>query len=238
MNDLSFDPTDLEAMLWASRRPDYLSAWHGHVAFAHWLVDIAHPGCIVELGTEHGVSYASFCHATAARGRFAKCFAIDTWQGDDHTGTYSDAVFDDLNVFNQTYYGFFSMLLRMRFEDAVAGFDDGSIDLLHIDGLHTYDAVRNDFLTWLPKVSDRGVVLFHDTAIREKDFGVWKLWAELSDRYPSFRFDHAAGLGVLLVGRNQPAKLRALCALGDSPMAALVRANFELFSALAQRVSP
>jgi len=235
MSELTFDATDLEAMLWASRRPGYLSAWHGHVAFAHWLVDVTNPGCIVELGTEHGVSYASFCHATAARGRFARCFAVDTWEGDDHTGAYSDAVFGDLNAFNQTHYGFFSMLLRMRFDDAVAGFTDGSIDLLHIDGLHTYEAVHNDFTTWLPKLSDRGVVLLHDTAIRDKDFGVWKLWSELSQRYPSFRFDHSAGLGVLLVGANQPAKLRALCALGDSPAAARVRGNFEVLSGLAKR---
>ncbi len=42
------------------------------------------------------------------------------------------------------------------------------IDLLFIDGDHTYDAVKKDFEDWLPFVKKGGHILFHDSR-KEKD---------------------------------------------------------------------
>ena len=41
----------LDPLFWPSSRPFALSAWYGHVPFAHWLVASARPAAIVELGT-------------------------------------------------------------------------------------------------------------------------------------------------------------------------------------------
>jgi len=193
---------DLDWLFWRPSRPHPDSAWLGHVPFAHWLVATARPRLVVELGTHVGTSYSAMCEAVLRRGLDAKCYAVDTWQGDRHAGTYSGAVFAELTALNGERYGKFSTLLRMTFDDAVAQFADGSIDLLHIDGLHTYEAVRHDYETWRPKLSDRAIVLFHDIAERRDDFGVWQYWAELRANFRSFEFEHAHGLGVLLFGNK------------------------------------
>ncbi|MCX7068400.1 MAG: class I SAM-dependent methyltransferase [Methylococcales bacterium] len=185
----------------ASFTPNLLqspSAWLGHLPFASWVTQEVSPKIFVELGTHYGHSYFSFCQAVAETGISTKCYAVDTWQGDEHSEYYNDEVFAQVDAYHQEHYVGFSRLLRMTFDDAATYFADESIELLHIDGLHTYEAVRHDFETWLPKLASGAVVMFHDTNVRERNFGVWKLWEELQVRYPNnLEFVHSHGLGVL-----------------------------------------
>lgn len=180
-----------------------LSAWLGHIPFASWLIEQLQPTSIVELGTHRGASFLAICQVVQEQGLSSRVFAVDTWQGDEHAGYYGDEIYNELREYQQRNYAGISEMLRMRFNEALEYFADGSIDLLHIDGLHTYDAVREDFETWRPKLSPRAVVLFHDTCVRERGFGVWQYWSEISRQFPSFEFTHTHGLGVLLVGEDR-----------------------------------
>ena len=140
---------------------------------------------------------------------------MDSWLGDQHSGHYGEEVYADFRQFNDQHFRAFSTLLRMDFDAAREQFADGTIDLLHIDGEHTYEAVSHDFETWRRKLSDRAVVVFHDTIVRERDFGVWRLWHELTAQHPGFEFFHGSGLGVLAIGPDVPAPLTALLRAED-----------------------
>ena len=213
-------------------RPSYIaqSAWLEHIPFAFWLVDTLRPRKIVELGTHYGSSYFSFCQAITKLDLETQCYAVDTWGGDEHAGQYGEEVYRQVSEHNQQHYSDFSTLVRSTFDQALEHFPQGSIDLLHIDGLHTLEAVRHDFESWLPKLSDRAVVIMHDTNVRERGFGVFQLLDELKQQYPHFEFAHGHGLGVIGVGSEQSSEMMSLYDLSGN--ASATRQVQEVFSRL------
>jgi hypothetical protein len=216
----------------APRRLARVSAWREHIPFGMFLISLLRPRVFVELGTHWGNSYCAFCQAVHENGLDVQCYAVDTWEGDEHTGAYGPAVLADLRAHHDPLYGGFSRLIQSTFDDALDSFADGSVDLLHIDGMHAYEAVRHDFEAWLPKLSKHGVVVLHDINARRPGYGVWQFWAELKERYPSFELMHAHGLGILAVGPERPTGLDEL--LSASPEEAhVVR---ELFFQLGHRL--
>ncbi len=176
--------------------------WVGHLPFAYWLVAVLRPRLTVELGTHTGNSYFTFCQSIDENGVGGRIFAVDNWVGDPHVGRLDEDCFALVSEVNRRYASF-STLIRDDFNNAVREFQDGSIDLLHIDGDHTYEAVKNDFYTWLPKLTNNAVVLFHDISAQRESFGVDALWSEINEIYPlTYSFEHSFGLGVLQLGEQ------------------------------------
>jgi GT2 family glycosyltransferase/glycosyltransferase involved in cell wall biosynthesis len=190
-------------------------SWQPHVPFAFALMKLFRPASLVELGAHKGDSYLAFCEAARRYSTGTVCRAIDSWRGDPQAREYGDEVLHELRARHDLDFGGFSTLTQSTFDDALPLVPDGSVDLLHIDGFHTYEAVRHDFESWLPKLSPRGIVLLHDTEVRRDDFGVHLLWAELRARFGGFSFLHGFGLGVLPVGPEAASSLPDLFQLGE-----------------------
>lgn len=176
-----------------------LSSWIDHVPFAYDLVEALEPKLLVELGTHEGLSFFTFCQSVVDHHLDTVCYAVDTWEGEHHAGYYGEDVYRRVVDYCRENYAGCSYLIRSLFADACNHFERDSIDLLHIDGLHTYDAVKEDYQTWVSKVRPGGLLLFHDIAVRRDDLGVWKFWKEIGELYPEdvFQFNHGYGLGVL-----------------------------------------
>lgn len=171
-----------------------VGAWTGHLHFAYDLVALLKPAILVELGVDRGESFFAFCQATVEHDTGTRCFGVDTWRGDRHAGDYDETTFSQVSGHNEANYK--STLIRSSFDDALTRFGSDSIDVLHLDGLHTEAAVRHDLDSWLPKLRPGGILLLHDVNVRSKGFGVWKVWAELQEKGRSWTFHDGPGLGI------------------------------------------
>ena len=214
-----------DSLFWS---PNYVatSAWIEHIPFGFWIIEVLRPRVVVELGVHNGTSYFSFCQAVKTLGIDTACYGIDMWKGDEHAGFYGEEVFESVAKYNSREFSRVSTLIRSTFDEAKEYFIDQTIDLLHIDGLHAYEAAKHDFENWLPKISEKGFVILHDINVREKNFGVFRLWEELKQKYRHFQFDFGYGLGIVAVGQIMPEELKALLEHNDEAFYRFLRNIF------------
>ncbi|MCB0920081.1 MAG: class I SAM-dependent methyltransferase, partial [Actinobacteria bacterium] len=192
---------------WVCHQPEFLGdsldrdratgPWSGHRFFAYDLLRWRQPEVVVELGTHYGVSLLAILQALRDADAAAAVHAVDTWEGDEHAGLYGPEVLTLLkDVLGQA--GLSAELHQRLFSEALADFEDESVDLIHIDGLHTYEALAEDFTTWLPKLAPGGLMLLHDVD-PASGYGSARYYRdEIADRYPGFAFRHNFGLAVML----------------------------------------
>ena len=87
--------------------------------------------------------------------------------------------------------------------------------------------MREDFLCGSAKLSESGVVLFHDTQVRGTRFRRLSSMGELAEQYPSFEFHHGHGLEYWRLSQNVPEPVGALhCCRARPATAELVRSTY------------
>lgn len=172
---------------------DIPSSWIGHAKFAQWLVNYMQPKVIVDLGVECGFSTFAF-----AIPKIGHVYGIDSFEGDDYTGTPSEDQFKYVNDKKEELdMSDYVTFIKGYFDD-VAKTWNKKIDILHIDGSHHYKDVKNDYETWSKFINDDGVILFHDTEVEEFDGNIYEVkrfFEELD--LPKCNFTHCFGLGIV-----------------------------------------
>jgi len=81
-------------------------------------------------------------------------------------------------------------------------FAGSPIDLLFIDGDHTYEGVKRDWEMYSSLVRPGGMIVFHDVAGNYEDTQVKRLWDSIKDKYRSREYvadpGGQYGIGVLV----------------------------------------
>jgi glycosyltransferase involved in cell wall biosynthesis len=170
------------------------TAWSGHRQFAEWLVSYMKPKVTVDLGVDYGFSTFSF-----AIPRVGHVYGIDNFVGDDFVGTDENRLkYDFVTMKREKLHLQDNLTLIEGDFNEVAETWYREIDILHIDGSHKYEDIKQDFETWSKFVRDGGVILMHDTCVESlngNEYGVKKFFDELD--MPKVTFTHCYGLGVV-----------------------------------------
>jgi len=185
------------------------SPWSGHRNFAYDYICFKKPQKIVELGSYYGCSAFAFLQAIKDKSLDSEFYGIDTWQGDNFTKKdYQEDIYTHYKRIQDTcFHNQNANMVRMTFGKAIEMFVDKSIDLLHIDGSHTYEDVKHDFLLWKDKVREDGVVFFHDIGndkLLGEVMGSHIFWEEVKQKYAhTIEFPFSFGLGVLFFSKTE-----------------------------------
>lgn len=143
----------------AERTPGYLHPLEGR--FLYWLAGrVPRGGTVVEIGSFTGKSSCFLASGLAAGARLA---CIDTWRND---AMPYDAPVDVMDSFLENTDPFRDRIDPLRGTSVgVARTWDRPIDLLFIDGDHSYEGCSADIATWLPFLRWDGSIAFHDSTV-------------------------------------------------------------------------
>jgi predicted O-methyltransferase YrrM len=172
---------------------------------------------VVEIGTARGGVFYVLCQLASAA---AKLLSIDL-PGGEFGGGY---MIEDQKRFRSFAKGK-QKLYFLRFDShklstlnrVKQDLNGDKIDLLFIDGDHTYEGVKADFDMYSPLVRNGGLIAFHDICFHpaHPTCKVDQLWAELKSQYEHWEFIDPrdiswGGIGVIRKKLDTPPKAKGL----------------------------
>ena len=178
------------------------SAWRGHHYFALWLVKELQPLTIVDLGVDRGFSTLIF-----GAQNIGKVYGIDWFKKYNFLGEGIDDYIPTMRNRRKMEKKFRITnvtIIKSKFSEVAKKWKK-NIDILHIDGTHTYKDAKEDYQTWRKFLNENSVILFHDTNVYE---GVIRFFGELD--LPKYNFTHSYGLGVVSKNKELISKIKEI----------------------------
>jgi len=120
---------------------DMDSSWKGHEYFAQWLIKEFDPKITVEIGTYTGFS--------------------TYWLAKNNTGTVYTIDIKDCGA-EENLKELDNVVFIVDSSENVVKEWDKKIDLLHIDGNHSFPSIVHDLKHWFKYMNPNGIIIMHD----------------------------------------------------------------------------
>ncbi len=201
-------PLTSRAVFWQPRHvaPSPLLA---HIPFLFWLTETARPARVVQLGLGDGVGFMALCQAIDKLGLDSMCMGLDLDTG--ARPGLSDRFAED----HATLYSDFSFILDEEIPRAARHLQGMSVDMLVLNAPLDADRLADIQASWQPLLSDQGLLLVCDPRTTLADPAAQHYHDMLLRDHPAITFPRAAArLDVVLIGDNQPDRLRRMAQLG------------------------
>lgn len=168
------------------------------------LVKSENPKTVLEIGTDKGGTLYLWCQAAADD---AIIGSIDLSSRRRYSPQRRELYAKFIKTAQQKLHFLpFSSHEQSTVEKAKALFGGKQIDYLFIDGDHTYEGVKSDYIMFSPLVKSGGLIAFHDIKTVRPDCGVREVWEEVTKDMDKANFweyaenDYGplgAGIGVI-----------------------------------------
>jgi len=139
-----------------------IEGWFDHLSTYDFLLNtIPENGVFVEIGAWLGRSSAYLCDQATNQ----NIVIVDTWLGsvEERQSTHILATQTDIyKMFVDNMGARKYKAIRSTSKEASEQFQDNSVDVVFIDGDHSYAAVHEDITSWMPKVKPGGYIAGHD----------------------------------------------------------------------------
>jgi cephalosporin hydroxylase len=171
-------------------------------AFAAYVAELL-PVNVLEIGSESGGTFYMWCRIASGMK-----ISIDLPTGASGSGNYRDPAMletreKNMHSWAPSVYVITGDSHSLEVVQQVRTIlKDQKLDLLFIDGDHTYEGVKADYEMYEGFVKQGGVIAFHDIKDTQHHHilgcEVAKFWAEFSDYKKEFLSDeHWGGIGVI-----------------------------------------
>ena len=143
----------------------------------------------LEIGVHNGCSMS---YVLQSDYKVENCYGIDLFENTFYKDTLNkNKIFNNLQLLNKNKNNIKLIKGNSRSKEIINSINNINFDIIFIDGDHTYEGVKNDFLNYYKLLNETGIMIFDDYNQAPNNKGVYKFINEIKNNKKLFRYNYS-----------------------------------------------